>query len=76
MFKCEKCKHLEREIDYLRSQVKTLTDRLVALAAPHVYEMIEPKKTNSTYYGDGRDLYKAYDQFGQEILVEQDLRLD
>jgi hypothetical protein len=74
---CQKCLHLESEVNYLRDQVKRLTDRVIALAAPSVYDRIDSAPNPSaSYFGDGKgDQYKVYDEYGQAFLVEQDLEL-
>lgn len=72
MFKCDKCKHLEGEIEFLRSQTKSLTDRLIAISSPAVYDMLSAQPMGASYYGDGNgDVMKFYDDFGQSYLVEE-----
>lgn len=75
MFDCKNCKTLEKEVEFLRSQLSAMTDRLVALANPLALQAvsqgvggIDPEE----YYGtSSQDEVFAYDEFGQRILSKR-----
>lgn len=74
MFKCAKCEAHEDEIEYLRGQIKTMTDRLVALANLQAFQAVSFERGNaSEFYGGGEgDQYVGYDKFGAKVLLEKE----
>lgn len=66
MFNCKKCLTLESEVLFLREQVKSLGDRVLALTNPIALAAVTADSD------DGEDLYvEQYTQFGEKILVKQ-----
>ena len=76
MFECKGCEAHSEEIKFLREQVKSLTE-LLAKANPLVSapKHLDVAGSALGYFGDGQDQYIQYDQYGQKILVEEDLKL-
>lgn len=72
MFECAKCHAHEDEIKFLREQVKTLTDKVLALASPATYSMIAGSTAADGFFGDGKDQYVGFDTFGQRILMQKE----
>lgn len=76
MFSCSKCSALESERDYLRGQVKEMTNRLMALATGKYYSEPSAEPLDMTeYYGGGNDQYVGYDDAGAKVILEKDIEL-
>lgn len=73
MFNCSKCEALHEEVVFLRDQLKTMTDRLVALTDPRAYEAVHPGTYKAEeYYGSSTaDQYVGYDEHGEKVLLDK-----
>lgn len=74
MFSCKGCELLKEDIKHLREVNEKLTDRLVAIASPRAYGVLQADKdyNPNDYYGSDGDEFVEHDQFGQKILVRKD----
>ncbi len=73
MFPCSKCQALGSEVVFLREQLKAMTDRLVALANPNAYQLVnQPAYNPDDYYGSSsKDQYVEYGEMGEPVLMEK-----
>lgn len=73
MFDCKTCKILAEQNEFLREQVKTLTDKVLALANPQALALAryEPENSSQFYGSSDEDVLMAYDEFGQQTVVEK-----
>lgn len=74
MFKCRTCKTLTNEVAFLREQVKSMTDRLVALANPAALQALgfSQRLEENDFYGTSeQDEVIEYDNYGQRILTKR-----
>ena len=55
MFNCKQCEEKEKLIDYLKSQVKDLTDRLMAFNSDAFYRYKQETKELPPLYPEGVD---------------------
>ena len=71
MFKCDKCEILKGEVMFLRDQVKSLQDRLLAMADAKAYGAVHAPSVegSSEFYGTN-DLIEAYNEYGEKILID------
>ncbi len=74
MFDCKTCKILAEQNEFLREQVKLLTDKVLALANPQALALsrYEPFRSQDEFYGSSNDdVTLAYDEFGQQTVVDK-----
>lgn len=74
LLECKNCKTLKDEIDFLRTQNKSLLDRLMALTDVQAYQAVERRDLNPNddlYYGDDEEtVVNDYGQLVNRKLVE------
>lgn len=73
MMGCKTCEALSEEVKFLREQLKSMTDRLVALTSPMAFQAV----TNTIgdpedFYGSStQDQFVSYDEHGERILLDK-----
>lgn len=74
MFECRTCTAHENEILFLREQIKSLSDRLLALTNPHALAALRHEEGDvQQYYGSSTDdKVLAFDEFGQQTEIDRE----
>lgn len=65
------------EVAFLREQLKTMTDRLTAIADARAFQAVRSGPVDVTqFYGSSpNDQYISYNDMGQKVLFEKDIEV-
>lgn len=74
MFDCKNCKTLEDEVKFLRAQLSSMTDRLVAIASPGALQAVNQSQfVADDFYGtSSQDEVISYNNYGEKVLVKRE----
>lgn len=75
MFSCKSCAVLQDQITHLRGLVDKMSDKLVALANPAAFGVLDASTQTfdpRNYWGNDHDELVAYDAYGQKIVGQKD----
>lgn len=77
MFDCKRCDALQSEVEFLREQLKSMTDRLTAIASTRAFEAVRLDRSNTEeFYGSSsQDQYVHYNEFGDKVLLEKKIEI-